>query len=133
MKRLTHKEFLEAPSRVQFIYTMSMVNQPISTSMLDDAISEHPEYFPDEVEHRSKWALIPQEVHDEYWKEREKLRAEIYKEMPPSKGILDWINDPKGYKEFSIAYEKCRNAEKLLASALHKKFYGQYGIEWDGI
>ena len=52
--------------------------------------------------------------------------------MPPSKGILGWIDDPKRYEEWNIAYEKCNKAEKPFAAALHKKFYGQYGIEWNG-
>jgi len=132
MKDLTYKELLEAPARVQFIYTMAMAKQPVGSQIIEDAIKESPEYFPDELEHRRKWALIPQQVHDDYWKEREILRAEMYKEMPPSKGILGWIDDPKGYEEWNIAYEKCSKAEKPFAAALHKKFYGQYGIEWNG-
>ena len=132
MKDLTYKELLEAPAKVQLLYTMAMAKQPVGMKMLEDAIADHPEYFPDELEHRRKWALIPQQVHDDFWKEREILRTEMYKEMPPSKGILGWINDPKGYEEWNIAYEKCRKAEEPLAAALHKKFYGQYGIEWNG-
>ena len=132
MKDLTYKELLESPARVQFLYTMAMAKQPVSSQMIEDAIKESPEYFPDELENRRKWALIPQQVHDDYWKERKILRAEMYKEIPPSKGILRWINDPKGYEEWSITYEKCSKAEKPFAAALHKKFYGQYGIEWNG-
>ena len=132
MKWLTDKQFLEAPARVQFIYTMAMAKQPVGSKMIKDAIKESPEYFPDELEHRRKWALIPQQVHDDYWKEREILRAEMYKGMPPSKGILGWIKDPKGYEEWSKKYDECRKAEEPLAAALHKRFYGQYGIEWNG-
>lgn len=132
MKNLTHKELLEAPANVQFLYTMAMAKQPVGMKMLEDAIEDYPQYFPDELEHRRKWALIPQQVHDDYLKEMEILRTEMYKEMPPSKGVLGWINDPKGYEEWNIAYEKCKKAEEPLVAALYEKFYGQYGIEWKG-
>ena len=100
--------------------------------MIEHAIKESPEYFPDEIEHRRKWALIPQQVHDDYWKEREILRTKVYKEMPPSKGILGWIDDPKGLEAWHAKWKECRENEKPLAAALHKKFYGQYGVEWSG-
>ena len=131
MKDLTYKEFLQSPVRVQFLYAMAIAKQPVGSKMIKDAIKETPEYFLDELEHKRKWELIPQQVHDNYRKEREILRTEMYKEMPPSKGILGWIDDPKGYEEWSIAYEKFSKVEKPFAAALHKKFYGQYGIEWN--
>jgi len=132
MKNLTYKEYLEAPSRVQFIYNMAMAKQPIGSSMLEKAIEENPEYFPDILEHRRKWSLVPQSVQDEYTKQREILRSEIYKEMPPSKGILGWIEDQKGYEDWSKKYDECRKKEEPLEKALHDKFYKQYGIEWNG-
>jgi len=132
MKDLTYKELENAPSIVKFLYLRAMAKEPVGSSMIEEAIKDYPEYFPDELEHRRKWVLIPQQVHDDYWKEREILRTEMYKEMPPSKGILGWINDPKGYEGWNIAYEKCRKTEAPLAAALHKKFYSQYGIEWNG-
>lgn len=132
MKYLTYKELLEAPAKVQFLYTMAMAKHLVSSQMIEDAIKESPEYFHNELEHRRKWALIPQQVHDDYWKERGVLSTEMYKEMSPSKGVLEWIDEPKAYEEWNIAYEKCSKAEKPLLAALHKKFYGKYGIEWNG-
>ena len=134
MKNLTYKELLEAPARVQFLYWMASTKQPVGSQMIEDAIKESPEYFPDELEHRRKWALIPQCVHDEYWAGKEKLRTECYKDMPPSKGIIGWAFDESGddYNNWNTAYQKCREIEKPLAEALHKKYYGQYGIEYNG-
>lgn len=128
MKVLTYQELLEAPPKVQLLYLKAVVKQPVGSKIVEDAITEHPEYFPDEIEHRIKYSLIPQQVHDDYWKERDVLIAEIYKEMPPSKGILGWFDDLKGFQEWNEAYKKCRKAEELLATTLHNKFYGQYGI-----
>lgn len=131
MKQLTEKEFSEAPEKVQFLYAMSIIGQPVGNQMIEEAIKESPEYFPDELEHRRKWALIPQQVHDDYWEEREILRTEMYKEMPESKGILGWAKDQSGYNEWRAKYDECREKEKPLSLALHTKYYGQYGIEWN--
>lgn len=59
MKHLTYKELLEAPARVQLLYTLAITNQPAGSKMIEDAIKENPEYFPDELECRRKCALIP--------------------------------------------------------------------------
>jgi len=128
MKKLTYEELLKAPPKVAFLYTMAMLNQPVGVSVFEEAIAEHPEYFPDEVEHRRKWSLIPQHVHDEYHKELTTLGAEIYKDMPPSKGFLEWVNDPSGYKKWSTLFKIYREKEKVLEAELHKKYYSKYGV-----
>ncbi len=133
MKNLTYKEFLDAPAKIQFLYKMGIAKHPVGRKILEDAIKENPEYFPDEIEHRRKWALIPQQVHDDYWKEMEILKTEMYKDMPESKGILGWIDDPKGYEEWSAKWSECYEKEQPLAKALHQKFYGRYGIQWNGL
>lgn len=134
MKHLSYSELLTAPAKVQFLFMASMNNQPVGGKMIDEAIAEHPEYFPDEVEHRRKWALIPQSVHDNYLAEREVLRKKCYKDMPPSKGIIGWVMDESkdDYNSWQKDYDKCREVELPLAEALHKKYYSQYGIEFSG-
>ena len=52
--------------------------------------------------------------------------------MPPSKGIIAWLDDVEGYAEWNKSYSKCREVEKPLAEEIHKKYYGQYGIEYNG-
>lgn len=96
MKDLTEKEFFEAPNKVQYIYMMGMMKRAIGSGVYEDAIKEHPEYFPDEVEHTRKWDAIPQDVHDKYWEEYWKLDKEIMKDVPPSKGIFGWIDEQEG-------------------------------------
>lgn len=132
MKDLTEKEFFEAPNKVKYIYMMGMVKHPISLKTYEDAIKEHPEYFPDEVEHRRKWDAIPQEVHDKYWEEYWELDKEIMKDIPSSKGILGWINDQEGYIEWNKKWDEANEKGKPLREALHKKYYSKYGIEWNG-
>lgn len=59
MKDLSYAEFEKAPSKVQFLYVAAIMKQPVGSQMIEDAIKDHPEYFPDELEHRRKWAAIP--------------------------------------------------------------------------
>lgn len=132
MKDLTEKEFFEAPSKVQYIYMMGMMKHPIGSSIYEDAIKEHPEYFPDEVEHRRKWDAIPQDVHDKYLEEYWELDKEIMKDVPPSKGIFGWIDDQEGYSEWNKKWTEANEKGKPLREALHKKFYSEYDIEWNG-
>ena len=134
MKNLTYDELVKAPSKVKFLYAMAVIGQPVGSQMIEDAIKESPEYFADELEHRRKWALIPQSVHDEYWDEIEKVRKEVYKDMPPSKGIIGWAMDEDitVFEKWHEAYRKCREIEKPLSEAIHKKYYGKYGIEFSG-
>ena len=132
MKDLTDKEFFEVPNKVQYIYMMGMMKQPIGSSTYEKAIKEHHEYFPDEVEHRKKWAAIPQEVHDKYWEEYWKIEEEVMKDVSPSKGIMGWIDDQEGYSEWNKKWTEANEKAKPLREALHKKFYSEYGIEWNG-
>jgi len=132
MKYLNEKEFFEAPSKVKYIYMMGMMKIPIGSSTYEDVIKEHPEYFPDEVEHRRKWDAIPQEVHDNYLEEYWELDKEIMKNVPPNKGIMGWIDDQEGYSEWNKKWTEAYEKGNPLREALHKKFYSKYGIEWNG-
>lgn len=129
MKNLTIKELEEAPSIVQFIYQMSVIKQPLGIAMIEEAMRDYPEYFPRELDHRRKWALIPASVHEEYEKERELLRLEMYKDMPESKGLLGWIRSPTSFQEWNKKYSECYDKEKSLAIELYAKYYSEYGIQ----
>ena len=98
MKYLTPKEFSKAPAKIQWLYTMALVKQPIGSSTLENAIKEHPEYFPDELEHRRKYDLIPQQVHDDYWKEWRVLIDEMYKKCHHQKVFYLVLTTQKGIK-----------------------------------
>lgn len=128
MKELTYQELLEAPHIVQFLYVRGIFQQAVGSKMLNEAIEKHPEYFPDEVQLRQKWSLIPQRVHDAYLYEIEQMRKAVFKDMPPSKGILGWLDDPEGYKAWREAYDKFRPIEETREKEIHKKYYGPYGL-----
>lgn len=131
MRDLTHKEFEAAPSKVAFLYISALLKQPVGGKMIDDAIKEYPEYFPDEIEHRKKWASVPEDVKEEYFSALSKMHEEVYKDMPPSKGIIGWIKDPKGYEEWNKAWQTFRPIEKQKEKEIHEKYLTPHGINYN--
>lgn len=91
-KGLTSEQyFKDIPNKVLFIKMMGSIGQGVSYQMLDEAINEYPEHFPEEVEYRRKWASIPEEIKDKYFKatsgifpseEDIKLREEMFGKCP---------------------------------------------------
>lgn len=130
MKKLTEKELQEAPNDVQYVYMCSIINHPIGINTYQEAVKKHPEYFPEEVEYNKKWNLIPQEVHDSYWKEYLELDKEIMKNVPPSKGIFGWAKDPEGLNEWEKTYYEAEEKGRPLRKELHQKHYSKYGIDF---
>lgn len=130
MKVLTDKEFLNAPPKVQFIYSMSLMKTPMGSKIIDEAISEHPEYFPDEVEHRRKWSLVPKSVNDAYRKELFALNEEIF---PNSEERGLSFLSSLSYEEFIEWRKKDAQTKKEsepLFKELFDKYYKEYGIEY---
>lgn len=134
MKELTTEEFSEAPNRVQYIHMCAHQNIPIGMSILDEAIDKYPEYFPDEVEHIRKWAAVPEELKDEYFKKCAEIHREVFADAPqcPNKGLLHMIRDPEGQKEMKAWEEsnKIRFPKKeKLKDQLYDKMFGKYGLK----
>jgi hypothetical protein len=134
MKDLTHDEFEKAPHTIQYLYMMALSKSPVGTAAIESAMKDYPEYFPDELEHRRKWDLIPQDVHNEYWGKFFLLHSECYKSLPRDTGILQWATgDNEGYKKWNEEYEKCRKKEKEaepLFRKLHAEYYEKWGIPY---
>jgi hypothetical protein len=129
---MTNKEFEEAPGLVQLIWMNSWGNIPMGVSTYLKAIADHPEYFPEEVEHQKKWDSIPQSVHDAYraeWTERFK---ELNKDSPPQMGILYWFDHPEELKELRKFHDKVRPLEQKMEKELHEKYYSAYGLKYHG-
>ncbi len=129
MKNLTTEQFKKAPAIVQNIYIAGFAKQFVSVKTMNEAIEQHPEYFPDEVEHRRKWALIPPEVHDSYWKEYSAIEEEFFNNAPSGKGLMQQMKASPNWRK---AWEGAREKTKQLRKDLHQKYYSEYGIEWNG-
>jgi hypothetical protein len=119
------------PPLVALIMMHRQVGMPIGMSTYDKAIAEHPEYFPEEVEHRKNWASIPQSVHDAYKAELDELYFKETGEkeiIPFGKGMAYWMEHLEEYEEFrkeqKILFEKRQQIERVL----HEKYYSKYNI-----
>ena len=134
MKDKRNKDLLDnTPAEVLYIQFASLMKYPLGLSFVQDTITKYPEYFPEETEHRRKWSLIPQSVHDEYNKKRSIIREECFKDCPPSLGISGWINNSEYMEEYQRVYKECDEKAIPLLRDLHNSLYKEYGIEFNGI
>lgn len=131
MKELTHKEFSDAPFNVQYVYMRTLLGQPVSATLLNEAITESPSYFPEEAEEKRKWDAIPQEVHASYWKEYWELHNSLCKDIPHyGLGILFYSDNPEQYIEYQKAMAIAEPKLERLKKKLYKKYYEKYGIDY---
>lgn len=54
------------PNSVMFVIAMGISNTPISLETYERALAEGPEWFPDEIEFRRKWDLVPSWIKEAY-------------------------------------------------------------------
>lgn len=126
MKKLTMQELIEAPQTVQILY----LNRTCSASMFKEALKNHPEYFPDEIEYRRKWAAIPDSVHESYRAQTEALKETIEHLKPPpgtgSPGMADYLNPDyvSPWQAHIDAGEKIR--PQLLE--IYRRHYEPHGV-----
>lgn len=123
MRTLTTAELDSAPTEIQFLYTCGVMKIPVGTSIVNKAMEQHPEYFPDEIENKKKWEMVPKSATDEYFKEYHEIWKDHYKDIGLSPGIgspdfLEWYK--KSVKIGPIPEDKM--------AALNEKHYGVYGI-----
>jgi hypothetical protein len=112
MKRLTYNELLAAPIDVQHLFVAAMLDKPVGSTIMERAIENHPEYFPEERFLRDNKDKIPDEVHAAYW--------ERYNELMNSKpGFFEQNNDEWTIDEFQKKLQRQQDD-------LFDEFYGKY-------
>jgi hypothetical protein len=130
------KDYINAPASVQFVKMMAVMGQPIGLSVYERALKEGPEWFPEEIEERRKWASVPQEVKDAYdadpnsdwaWFTDEDMPIEL-QNWP---GLLratdeDW----RIHKEYyaSDKYKAKQLAKNKLKVETYNRFFSEYGL-----
>lgn len=131
-------DFLQAPASVQFVKMMAVSGQPIGLETYERALKEGPEYFPDEIEYRRKWALIPQEVKDAYnadpdtaWGLFGEKDHDEPIEIQNWPGICaatdeDWRIRNEWYN--SDKYKAKVHAKNLLKVEAYNKYFSEYGL-----
>lgn len=115
------------PLLVLYIKYCAMSNIPIGHDIYEKALSDHPEYFREEIEHRNKWRSIPQDVKDAYFDELHQEWNKIH-DASENKGIVYWINHPEEYKIFNDKLKKECEQFKPIEIELHNKHFSKYGL-----
>jgi hypothetical protein len=133
MKKLTEHELQSAPPVIKFIYLASLSKTPIGYALYEQALLEHPSYFPEEILFRKQWDSIPDQVHDAYRKERNELHQREFANLPPNKGIWYWCTHQEEYENWSKQHQACWQRELKQAEQIHNKYYHRYGIKWNGV
>lgn len=107
------------PSLVAYVKMSGITGMTIGMATYERAIKEHPEYFPEEVEYRRKYAAIP-EIEKEY--SRNKI-MDYYKEEEKELDAAGYVvgiwafangtNNDKGevFDKIKAKYEALREQE----------------------
>lgn len=129
------KDFLNAPSSVQFVKMMAVMEQPIGLEMYERALKDGPEYFPEEIEYRSKWALIPKEVKDAYSKESPLWKLDVddnapdeVKHWPGFLGATDHDWKVRGVWYASDEYKANEKRREQQEIECYNRHFGEYGL-----
>lgn len=129
MRNITVEEMENAPSEILYLISASVSKIPVGITFYNECIEKYPEYFPDEIEHRRKRALVPKEVDEAYDKECALMREKLYKDLPEiNKGMMYYVNHPEEYKEWSEKQSALVSQEMVLKEKIHKKHYSKYGL-----
>lgn len=128
MKDKKKYDFADIPAKVLYVQMCGAMGTPIGGGLYDEVITEYPEYFPKEAEHKRKWETIPKEVHDAHWKEYWEFHEALWKDEPKSGGLVSMINNDEQYQKWNEAYKRLKPIEEAKEKELHTKHYAQYGI-----
>jgi len=128
MKELSIKEFNEAPHIIQYITIMAHLKQPLGSRIIEKAVFEYPQYFPEELEHRKKWENVPDEVKESYFKEISELFREYFNNGE-RKGIVYWATHPDEYKNHEEEDKKLLETLERKEKEIEVKYLSKYGLK----
>jgi hypothetical protein len=118
------------PAEVMFLKMAAKMNYPVGVSMYERIISAYPEHFVEVHEHRRKWQLVPQSVHDAYNNEYSALTDPLYKSVPHwGKGIYYLMQ--ASIEEQSAHHQRLaeiRPELNRIKEELKTKHYEPYGV-----
>jgi hypothetical protein len=130
VKDLTLEELNKAPGVIRYIFAASSAGLPVSGKLVDQATKDYPQYFQEEIERKTKWNAIPEEIRKAYLKETTEKYMELYGSIPNSrKGIWYWCNHPEEYKGHEKAYEEIQPKLKQIEIELYNKYIKKYDPE----
>ena len=118
----------EIPAEVLHVQMCGKYGIPLGHRNYISTVKKYPEYFPKEYAHIIKYEAIPNEVHDEYFKEYWEFTEELWKDAPKSGGLMAMANNTEEYKKWQETYGRLRPFEIAKEKELHKKYYTKYGL-----
>lgn len=127
----SEKYLSEMPPIVCFIKAAAVTKTPVGIAMFEKAITEYPEYFPEEVENRRKWALVPNEVIITHRHEVSLLDKEFRERLPKDQGgIFYWMDHPEEFAQWDKSWHTLREEMKIEERELelHNKYFSIYGL-----
>lgn len=126
-----NKYFERLHRSTQYALVAKYSGTPISGDIYDEAIKNNPECFPEEVEHMKKWAGVPQEVKDKYFKETREVDDAFYNGAPHSQMGLVWYSQhPEECKERDAYLNANRESYRANLRRVHDKYLKEYGIKF---
>jgi len=108
---------------------------PDTFKMINEAINEYPEYFPEIVERNRIFASIPLGVHEAYDKELKEIEDRFKSiEGPESLGIMGWIKNPDKLWDYDNFWgPKWKERDEKEESLKEKHYKAFYGDLWNGL
>lgn len=132
------EDYVNAPASVQFVKMMAVMDQPIGLETYERALTEGPEWFPEEIEYRRKWALVSQSVKDAYHADPNSMWG-LFGEKDPDEpvemqnwpGIIaatdeDWRIRNEWYN--SDKYKEKQFDKAKLRAETYNKYFSEYGL-----
>lgn len=132
MKDLTYKELMEAPAIIQFVYLQSAANNPLGSSIIDEAMKDYPQFFKEELELKRRWDAVPEYIKEAYFNEMMLVRKHYDEKTPHyGKGLLFFIQNREAFNEQMDAQKEQRANIKIDASHIHNKYLASFGIPFN--
>lgn len=115
-------DIADLPGNIAYLYVLSTYNIPVSLSFYEECIDKYPEYFPDELEWRTKLGEVPQTVHEDYNKDIAEKDGYIFTHI--NKGLVYMTNNPKETEDiFKLSNELYGTDDEIW-----NRHYGKYGL-----
>lgn len=133
MKDLSWEEQHSAPPLVIQIYWMARVGIPIGISLHDEAIEKHPEYFPEEVELRKKWALVPKKLEEQWLNKVVAINRKYREAAPPLPegglmAIVRATDENKKMIAWRAYWDDAHEVQKKEENELFNRMFNEYGL-----
>jgi len=132
MNSMKFADMKPMPPLVLLVQMCGALGIPIGSGTYEEAITKHPEYFPEEVENREKWNKVPVKVMEDYLNEFRELEKRIFGDIYNGKGLFYYIDHAEEARKNQVEYNQRAIQSKPEFKALHEKYFAAYGLTFKG-